>query len=348
MSAWLEVRIPISPLDHYFNRVQLIAHSIRSLGPSYADVQVRVTVGADQEPEDLHARFPWSKAAGIDWVWVDRAEFRHWKDTRHEYIATMMERFRPPFSSRHVLLLDADVLAMRPFEELRDVLDETPGLAAMMAHAAPFGPRKRRGDSLGRGWLGALTGRQEQWDNSSGWQRLFSAAGTPVPEFKYEYANWGITEHDPRRRFGPPYFNTGIVMASAMILEQIYEPYMRALDRVRAILDTYFFEQIGLTLALLETRTPFHVLPLRYNFPNQPEFDRGNPDELRNVRFLHFLRTNIVRREADFQTLAAVEDLTARRDLEGSNEMLRARVAALLPAVKAERASATGKETPPR
>ena len=40
MKKWLEVRIPISPRSDYFNRVRLIAYSIRSLGGRYADVPI--------------------------------------------------------------------------------------------------------------------------------------------------------------------------------------------------------------------------------------------------------------------------------------------------------------------
>jgi hypothetical protein len=319
MSDWLEVRIPISPLEHYFNRIQLIACSIRSLGGRYADVRVRVTVGADQEPEDLYARLPWSRAAGVDWVWVDRADFNHWKSTQHEYIATMMERFRPPFSTRQVLMLDADVLVMREFDELSNLLDSQSGIAGVMAHVSPF----RAG---------------AENEHLRLWRLLFETIGLDTPPFMHEHSGWGIMEHSPERRFSPPYFNTGVVLASASILESLYAPYMRALNSVRGVMDSYFFEQIALTLALLETGIPAHVLPLRYNYPNQPEFDLMHSGELESVRFLHFLRTQIVQREADFASLETMEQMATRTDLGGSNELLRRRVAELLPLTAAGRA----------
>jgi len=318
MSNWLEVRIPISPLEHYFNRIQLIACSIRSLGGRYADVRVRVTVGADQEPEDLYARLPWSRAAGVDWVWVDRKDFNHWKHTQHEYIATMMERFRPPFSTQQVLMLDADVLVMREFDELSALLDSQPGIAGVMAHASPFLALEEQG-------------------HLHSWQQLFECTGLSTPPFTHEHSGWGIMDHSPVRRFAPPYFNTGVVLGTASILETLYAPYMRALNSVRSIMDSYFFEQIALTLALFDTGIPVHVLPLRYNYPNQPEFDAARPGELEAIRFLHFLRTKIVQREADFATLETIEKMTARADLAGSNELFRRRVAELLPSLAAAR-----------
>jgi hypothetical protein len=316
MSEWLEVRIPISPLNHYFNRVHMIAHSIRSLGGHYQDVKIRVSVGADSEPEDLHSRFPWSRSAGIEWVWVNRSDYKNWENTKHKYIATMMERYKPPFTSRQVLMLDADILVMREFDELSAMLDVHSGIAAVMAHVAPF---------------------SRKLDHAEWWQSIFAAAGIEVPSFTYEYSGWGILECDPSRRFGPPYFNTGTVLGTSSALEQLYDAYMQHLNVVRSVVDNYFFEQIALTLALQVTGIPTHVVPLRYNFPNIPKYDEKHRSELSNVRFLHFLKTEIVRRESDFETMSTIRELECRTDLTGSNEALRLRLSDLLPLMISDR-----------
>lgn len=85
-------------------------------------------------------------------------------------------------------------------------------------------------------------------------------------------------------------------------------------------------------VALIDTRIPTHRLPLRYNYPNQPEFDLARSGELESIRFLHFLRTQIVRREADFATMETIEKMAARTDLAGSHELFRRRLE-LLPSV---------------
>ena len=319
MSTWLEVRIPISPVEHYFNRIHMIAHSIRSLGGPYTDVRIRVSVGSDSEPYDLYSRLPWSRRAGVEWVWVGREDFRKWEHTEHKYIATMMERFRPPFTTRQVLMLDADIMVMREFDELSTQLDAAPGLAAVMAHSSPA-----------------------KWpaDQAAWWGTMYASAGLEMPPFEHEYSGWGIMERVPSRRLGPPYFNTGVVLANAPVLERLYDTYMRELDVVRSVEDTYFFEQIALTLALQATGIAPHVAPLRYNFPNQQQFDELHPTELENVRFLHFLRTDVIHRETDFETSAAAEKLAGRTDLKGSNEAFRRRLAALLPLIAADSAAA--------
>lgn len=316
MSNWLEVRVPISPRPHYFNRIRFLAASIRALGGPYSEVRTRVTVGEDVEPYDLYRENPWSEALGVDWVWVPRQDFAQWRGTQHEYIATMMERFRPPFTSRYVLMLDADVLVIRPFDELVEAAERAQGPAAVMAHVSPF--------------KNTTPGHQDAW------RLLFAESGLHVPKFGFEHSGWGLKELDPERRFSPPYFNTGTLLAPASALNELYHPYLAALDRVRGFMDTYYFEQIALTLALFSEDMGFEVVPLRYNFPNQPEFDAAHPEELASVRFLHFLRTQVVDRERDFESLGSIRRLMARSDLTGSNEVLRARLQQVAPAAFSE------------
>ena len=299
-AASLEVRIPISPRSDYFNRVWLIARSIREF---YPGAIVRVTIGSDS-PESCAQDIPsWSEELGVQWVHVAPNEFEEWRGTAHPYIATMMERFRPPFLGEYVLMLDADIMPIRPFDELFRPDDS---MLSMMAHASPF---RRHVDE---------------------WRDLYEVYGLPEPRFECEHSGWGAMFQDPSRRFSPPYFNTGVVFGRSDMYENLYEPYMAALRFVRSRMDSYFFEQIALTLALEKIGLPFDLLPLRYNFPNQSAFDEAHRGELQNVSLLHFLRTQIVDREKNFETIADIRRLTERTDLLGSNEILRRRIEQLL------------------
>jgi hypothetical protein len=304
----IEVRIPISPRDDYYNRVHFIAQSIRSLDAPLKGARIRVTVGFAEDPVDLHRTLPWSRRLGIEWHWVDRGDYAAWAETTHPYIATMMERFRPPFAADTVLMLDADVAVMRPFPELIELVSTQPGVVGTMAHVSPFEPAE--------------------------WHVLFRHAGLADPDLGFELSGWGIMVTRPEQRFSPAYFNTGVLLAPSHELEQLYDPYMAALQTVRSLHDTYFFEQIALTLALYQTGIAFHAVPLRYNYPNQHDFDAAYPDELHEVAFLHFLRTDIVRREADFADWPSMLALARRIDLAGSNEALRRRLAELLPRMR--------------
>jgi hypothetical protein len=88
-------------------------------------------------------------------------------------------------------------------------------------------------------------------------------------------------------------------------------------------LDTFFRFQIALTLVIQKHQLPVRGLPLRYNFPNDPGFEKKYPKELGDIRILHYLRCEIVHREKDFDSLEKVAALVRRSDLTGSNEVLR-------------------------
>jgi hypothetical protein len=308
----LEVRIPISPLDHYFNRIKFIALSIRTLGERYADTLIRVSVGADQEPEDLYRRLPWSRDLGVEWHWVDRAEFLEWKDTKHPYIATMMERFRPPFTAERVLMMDADVVVLRPFEELFALLEKKPGVVGVVGNISPFVSDKTI-------------------SHYDGWRLLYDLADLGEPNFKFVHSSWGFFDTDPARKMSPPYFNTGVLLSTPSIFEKLYDTYMTMLHGVRANMDNYFFEQIALTLALERTRLPYHIVSMRFNFPNDPGYDTAYPKDFADIRFLHFLRNDVIEREQDFANSEATMKFIGRRDLNGSNELFRRRIEELAP-----------------
>ena len=301
----IEVRIPISPAMHYYNRIHLITHSIRSLGGEFKDARIRVSVGSREKPIDLHRLLPWSRRLGIIWHWVERDRYMAWDKTAHPYIATIMDRFRPPFDAETVLMLDADVVALRPFSETLALVSEYPSIAGVMAHVPPFAPNE--------------------------WSILFEHAGLTSPELRFECSGWNVMSTNPAERYCPPYFNTGVLAASRSSLELLYEPYLAALQTVRSLYNTYFFEQIALTLAVYQTGIKPRLLSLRYNYPNQHGFDVAFPDEVNEIRFLHFLRTDVVKREDDFVSWAKMRKLSNRRDLIGSNEAFRNRLAQLMP-----------------
>ena len=226
----------------------------------------------------------------------------------------MMDRFKPPFGADNVLMLDADVIAMRPFDELIEFVNAgRGGIGAVMAHVSPF----------------------NGMDDWATWTKLYRDFGLGQTSFAYEHSGWPAMGG---ARYSPPYFNTGVVCAPATVLNGFYERYISALQFVRRQLDSYYCEQVAMTLALDKTDRLLPPLPVRYNFPNQVEFEQLYPEELEHVTFLHFLRTEVVDREGDFADLAATARLTARQDLSGSNEVFRRRVAALLPLVSTSQA----------
>jgi hypothetical protein len=209
----------------------------------------------------------------------------------------MMDRYKPPFYGDYILMLDADVLPIRPFPELF----AEKGLCGVQAHVSPC--------------------------TKPDWCALFRRFGLAAPDMRHVYSGHGImTAHE----MGPLYYNSGVVFGRRELFERLAGEYMDAIDFLKRNLpDTYWFDQIGLALGIAAANLPAKTFPLRYNFPNRPAFDRTHPEELADCRFLHAMQTDVVDRDRDFESDEAMESLCARADLEGSNEILRCRVAEL-------------------
>jgi hypothetical protein len=313
MSRLLEIRVPISPTPDFFQRVHFLAASLRQIGGSLTNHEFLICVGGDEEPVDLSERLPWSKHYPITWRWVDRERFR-----TDSYWETSREIFRQPARSKFVICADADVLFVRDFSELLDDLHRSPAVAGVIAHAPPF-PKLPPNEI---------------------WDKLCVEYGVTVPPSIHEHTGWGFMVKAPQHRYTPVYFNFGMVIAPGEMMDTIGEEIIAADTFVSERLATFFRFQIALTLAMQKRCLTSRALPLRYNFPNDPRFDRNYPEELAAVRVLHYLRCEIVHRENDFADLERVAALIRRRDLVSSNEVLRKRVAELYPIVAGESSEA--------
>lgn len=301
----LEVRIPIGPTASMFNRVQLLVESIRALGPAYEDTHFRVTVGSDSVSayELFHHKYA-SNRPDIEWYYLPVDEFLAWKGTNNEHIATMSERMKPPFKRDNVLLLDADVICLRDFSEALDSQDD---FLAMMAHTTPFPS-----------------------NHFLLWRSCYKAFGLDEPDFSFKHSGAGIIGGS--NWLSPPYFNTGVTFCKADPLTALYPVYMDALKAVRGALNSYFFDQIAFTLALVKQQSTIGMLGPSYNFPNDPAFEQEFPD-FNEIRFLHYLRTSEVDRNVEFSSKREIERFMARQHLTGTNAILQKRVQELFPRI---------------
>src|SRR5262249_11708380 len=312
----LEIRIPISATPDFFLRIHFLAASLRRLEARIGSFILVVCVGGDVEPVDLYEGQPWSKSYPIAWRWVDREKFR-----RDSYWETSRAIFRQPVLGRIVICADADVIFVRGFLPLLRELEAEPAVAGVIAHAPPI-----RGPELAQFW-----------------SRLSQGYGVPEPPAIHEYTGWSFMTSD---RMTPVYYNFGMVMVPGRLMEALGVEIEPADNFVRSTLESFFRFQIALTLAIQKLNLPTRALPLRYNFPNDPKFDRKYSEELEQVRILHYLRCEIVHREKDFADLSGVEALIARKDLQGSNEVLRKTLELLYPRVASEEAACVRQVTP--
>ena len=283
----LEIRVPLSPRPAWLNRMRLLTASIKQF---YPDSVVRAYLGKtpDVSPYDIQrANY---ELCGMGIEWIKSEEFVPWAGGRAEYLTSMMRRYYPGnFVGTHVLFLDCDVICTKRFDELF-AMD---AICGVQAHVPPI--------------------------SISSWRELFARFGVRS-EFNVPYSGNGFMNMDPNNQFTSWYPNSGMIFGPRAHFEALAEPYAQAIEFLRRTMaDHYWFDQLGLALGAAAAGVPLKSLPPRYNFPNQPAFDAHYPEDLADVRFIHYLRTDTVHRDTEFEDIGAIGKLCRRKGLFGSN-----------------------------
>ena len=289
-----EIRVPISPNEIFFRRVEYLYRSLRACGGITGEARLVVSVGEDIEPFDLAASQSWSDERVI-WRWVDREAFR-----RESYVATDFDRFKVRTDADIVLFADADVIFVSGIDDLLENLFAAPTIAGVMAHVHP--PPMPSGR----------------------WDQLFTDAKIQPARDLHQYCGWRAMDPDPARRFGPVYYNFGAVFVPekwVALLAHCYPASIVAAENAGA---GVFKAQVALTMALYRLGLRRITLEPRYNFANYTSFEEQNPEDLRDIRILHYLNREIVNKDSDFASIEAFAALISRDDLTGANEILRA------------------------
>jgi hypothetical protein len=284
----LEIHVPISPTPVFFTRIHYLAASMQVYGGPLKDAALIVTVGEDAEPEDLYAKLPWSRSYPIEWRWMERDLYR-----RHTYFGTRVQRFTYEFKAQHVMMLDADVLAVAPFMDLIEDVARKDAFLGSPAHASPVS--------------GPFT-----------WEALFEGAGLRSVPYVCEHTGFGVMYDDPARRYCPPYFNLGVLVAPARHMKQIGQTIFDELA-VAARMPGIFRAQPAVTLAICRHGIPWGLMPLKYNFPNDNRFAVRYPHDFSDMRLLHFLRKGQIDKDVAFQTPQSVYWLFQKERLDGVN-----------------------------
>jgi hypothetical protein len=308
----LEIHVPISPTEHFFTMLHYLAASLQINGGALRDSPIVVTVGADQEPEEVDRLAPWSRGYPIRWHWVPRDVFR-----RHSYYATALERFRLSFQAPMVAMLDADMMVAAPFTELVEGVLAAPAFVGVIAHVSPFLDVK-----------GAA--KYQMWD------RLFAEAGLGSPPLCCEHTGWGTMFVDPGLRFCPPYFNLGMLLAPRCVMKALGDVIYDEMEAVNRVVETCFRCQIAVSLALARLKLPWRCARMRFNFPNDHHIANRYAQELIDVRILHYLRVGPVDKSRDFLNVGQTDLWLKRHDLIGVDQVLQDHVRALQARVLAE------------
>ena len=259
-----------------------------------------VSVGDDVEPYDIAATEPWSYD-NVTWRWVSREEFR-----KLSYHAAVLDRFKVQSDADVVLFADADTLFVNSVDDLLQSLQTTPAIAGVMAHVPPFASRP-----------------EETWET------VFRKLGRSLPPDLHQHTGWGTMLRRPELRFSPIYYNFGAVFVSRNLFADLAAAYHSQLRIAEKADVGYFVGQLALTLAIYELDLPRIALPPRYNFPNDPLFEGSYPEDLADLRILHYLRLDQVERDMIWKSPEETVAFLNRRDLRPSNEALRRTVAKL-------------------
>jgi hypothetical protein len=295
-AARCEIHVPISPTPPFLTKVHYLAASLRRFGGALADSPLIVTVGAN-ERFDLARAHPWSRSLGVEWRWLEDSLWR-----RHGIYATALQRFCYDIAAPNALLLDADTLFVGPIDELLATVEKSRAIAGSIAHISPF--------------LGCE-------DEQGLWEQIFQAAGLGDPSLECEHSGWQAIEFDASRRYCPPYFNLGVLLAPRAVLSALARTIYTEMETVEAVHPTPFRCQIALTLAIVRSGVQWRQLPLRFNLPNIVQFLARHQAELEDARIIHYLRDEDFSRAEDFASAARVGTLLEREDLNPVNLRLR-------------------------
>jgi hypothetical protein len=290
----LEIRVPISPRPYFFRQVECLYRSAQACGGLTGDVRVVVSVGEDMEPYDIAATQPWSDT-NVLWRWVKREEFR-----KLGYHAAVLDRFKVESDATVVLFADADTLFVNNVDDLLESLQTVPAIAGVMAHVPPF-----------------VTRPEETWETT------FSKLGRRLPSDLHQHTGWGAMFHRHDVRFSPIYYNFGAVFVPRHLLSNLADAYHRQLVVAESADVGYFIGQLALTLAIYKLDLPRIALSPRYNFPNDPMFEAQYPQDLADLRILHYLRLDEVQRDTIWRSQEETLAFINRRNLRPSNEILR-------------------------
>jgi hypothetical protein len=126
----------------------------------------------------------------------------------------------------------------------------------------------------------------------------------------------------------PFYINLGVVIATPAIFARFHAQHREVIPVVREVLENRFYEQISVPFAAARAGVPQRVLPMRFNFPNDPLAEATYPDEAAAIIQLHYMRTKEFHRHRIFADRTAFEAFM-EMPLAGSNAVLQAKVRAL-------------------
>jgi hypothetical protein len=270
---------------------------------------LHVYVGGTPEPGTLETWQP--HLSGVDLRWSsgqDVARAGEWAQSDDVFR-------RAPEDADVLVALDADTLPVRSLEGILDEVEAAQAVAGTLAHYPTVVPDD---DGVAR--------RPSVRET---WARLASGVVDVPLDFAFSHSLMAADAPQAWRE-APFYLNFGVVFLPRRQFDRIAPEYLR----IRPLLEVRmanpdFSGQAALTLAVAATGAATRELPLRYNFPNDPEAVRLHPGELDRVVIHHYLRTDVYDRHRIFRSAGAYQAFLAQ-PLDGVHQRFQADVRRLV------------------
>jgi hypothetical protein len=285
---------PASPTDAFFSQIAMFKLSLDALGGSYKDADTIITLG-DEQIKLIPDQWKFLLEKNIIINWAAPEDFLRKKYDAQGDAQWIYNHEKYDF----VCILDADVLIMRPIDDLLTNMLQNPAITGTIAHYP----------------IPTNTGENPQYL----WQKLANHfIGKPI-DFEYRHT---LVEGQPMdSTFCPFYVNFGFILISPKIIQDLRETYLDIRKKVSPFLKyPYFSAQVALTLAVAAHQIPTRAVGLRYNFPNDSKADHLHLNELTDVRLIHYLRTEYFDRHKIFTSQPEFEHFLSLK-LTGSNKI---------------------------
>jgi len=306
--ATIEFHIAAQPTPSFFSQIGMFALSLRELGPPYSVAPIHVSLG-HVEPVPIPEAYGLARCRDqLRWHWVTGEEFAA------NPFAQSENRWRVIGDCEFVCMSDADTLFVRPIDELLRELRDRPAVAGVGVHHPQFTVTPEQ--NVRQGWEYAA-------------QKLL---GRKV-EFACRHTLQNKEEADNETPFCP---NFGFVIGPRELMrrlgQDVYDLSRKVIDLFPVTPDSdpprmhFFSAQIGLALAIAKTQTPWRELPMRYNWPNDSTADSLYPEEIPQIRIIHYLRRELFERERIFCERESFARFMRTSFSEAGDQLLQERV----------------------
>jgi hypothetical protein len=288
-----------SPNDAFYSQTAMFRMALDSLGGIYQRARLVLCLG-DHKPARVPARWrPYLR--NVDVLWAPPEMFLK-TGSGGGFRFDVMDA-----SCDLSFMCDADTLILQavPPDDLQRMI-KNPALRGVLAHYPPPLSDERGNDH-------SALGSVAFWNFIAD-----KTIGHPI-EQPYQYS----LQTEPLAC--PFYLNYGVLIGNFDHFYALYEQYKKLYMRIQQVINNRFFAQIGLTLGCAAGNIPTETLPMRYNFPNDPIADARYPQDLQQVIFMHYLRTNLFDRHKIFVDKASFDQFM-QTPLQGSNQVFQERV----------------------